>query len=179
MNQGPAALESPLDSAVTSAFAAALGLDDSDIAPELPARVVSTGLPYLIFPVTTPGLARSSMARAADLNAMLADVGAEFVYVVDPEAPEGRTWDRSGLTEDVATGSAAGPAAAYLFEHGLRSRDAVVEMNQGGFVGRPSVISVREAANGDLWVGGEVAAFASGVIRDGLVAGRPEAAGPY
>ena len=31
------------------------------------------------------------------------------VYVLDPTVPEGRTWDNAGVTEDVATGSAAGP----------------------------------------------------------------------
>ena len=38
--------------------------------------------------------------------------GAKFVYVLDPDRPEGRTWDNAGRVEDVATGSAAGPAAA-------------------------------------------------------------------
>ena len=38
-------------------------------------------------------------------------VGAKFAYVLDPQRPEGRTWDNAGRVEDVATGSAAGPAA--------------------------------------------------------------------
>ena len=54
---------------------------------------------------------------------MLHEVGADFVYVLDPDRPEGRTWDNSGLTEDVATGSAAGPTAAYLINHGLQSAE--------------------------------------------------------
>lgn len=53
----------------------------------------------------------------------LARVGAKFVYVFDPDAREGRTWDNGGAVEDVATGSAAGPAAAYLAAHGLAASD--------------------------------------------------------
>ena len=46
-----------------------------------------------------------------DFDALLQEVGVKFVYVLDPERPEGRTWDNVGRVEDVATGSAAGPAA--------------------------------------------------------------------
>ena len=86
--------------------------------PALPMQVVSTGLPYLIVPVQD-GLepARISHPRFEEL---LAASGAKFVYVLDPDRPEGRTWDNAGRIEDVATGSAAGPAAGYLMHHGMR-----------------------------------------------------------
>lgn len=54
----------------------------------------------------------------------------------------GRTWDNSGVTEDVATGSAAGPAAGYLLSLGLRSAGETFQVHQGRFVGRPSRIEV-------------------------------------
>jgi trans-2,3-dihydro-3-hydroxyanthranilate isomerase len=53
---------------------------------------------------------------AGDFEEQLASVGAKFVYVFDPEHREGRTWDNAGAVEDVATGSAAGPAAAFRTE---------------------------------------------------------------
>ena len=59
-----------------------------------------------------------------DFEALLAECGAKFVYVLDPAAPEGRTWDNAGRVEDVATGSAAGPAAGYLIEHGVHPATA-------------------------------------------------------
>ena len=62
---------------------------------------------------------KTARIGADDFESHLLAVGAKFVYVFDPEALEGRTWDNAGSVEDVATGSAAGPAAAYLLEHGL------------------------------------------------------------
>ena len=43
----------------------------------------------------------------------------EVCLRLDTEKREGRTWDNAGTVEDIATGSAAGPAAAYLHAHGL------------------------------------------------------------
>ena len=73
-------------------------------------------------------------------------MGAKFVYVFDPDKREGRSWDNTGAVEDVATGSAAGPAAAFLAAHGLAAQDETVLINQGRFVRRPSVIAVRPNA---------------------------------
>ncbi|MBE1188331.1 PhzF family phenazine biosynthesis protein, partial [Escherichia coli] len=43
-----------------------------------------------------------------DLQEALDKLGAAFVYLLDVDGREGRTWDNLGLVEDVATGSAAG-----------------------------------------------------------------------
>ena len=50
--------------------------------------------------------------RHPDFEGLLDASGAKFVYVLDPDRPEGRTWDNAGRIEDVATGSAAGPVRA-------------------------------------------------------------------
>jgi len=88
--------------------------------------------------------------------------GAKFVYVLDPDRPEGRTWDNAGRAEDVATGSAAGPAAGYLLHHGVRPAGEPLLVHQGRFTGRPSTIEVRPGPDGRLWVGGPVAPVAAG-----------------
>ena len=119
MNQGPPALASPLGRPDAARFAGALGLSEGDL-HGLPMQVVSTGLPYLIVPVAH-GLGRARIA-VTDFEEQLASVGAKFVYVFDPDKREGRSWDNAGAVEDVATGSAAGPAAAYLAAHGLADR---------------------------------------------------------
>ena len=76
------------------------------------------------------------------------------MYVLDPERPEGRTWDNAGLVEDVATGSAAGPVGLYLRHHGLMPSRRVT-LHQGRFVDRPSTIDVRiDPDTRDVWVGG-------------------------
>lgn len=91
-------------------------------------------------------------------------MGAKFVYVFDPDKREGRSWDNAGAVEDVATGSAAGPAAAFLAAHGLVAQDETVLINQGRFLRRPSVIAVTPDGLGDLWVGGPVVPVVHGVI---------------
>ncbi len=163
MDQGPAALSSPLPREVALPFAAALGVGPDQLRADLPSQVVSTGLPYLLLPVTPEGLADSHVA-VEDLPAMLGRIGADFAYVLDPDEPEGRTWDNRGVTEDVATGSAAGPVAAYLVSHGVRSSTEPFQVHQGRFVGRPSRIDVRHGADGTVFVGGSVAPFSSGTI---------------
>jgi len=83
-------------------------------------------------------------------------LGAKFVLLLDVAGREMRTWDNLGRVEDVATGSAAGPAAAYLFSLGLADPSLPMELAQGRFVGRPSKIQVSRDAFDRLFVSGEV-----------------------
>ena len=162
MDQGPAQLGRVVAGELAHRYRAALGLSTTAIHPDLPMQVVSTGLPYLIVPVRAEALATASI-KGQGFEALLAESGAKFVYVLDPAAPEGRTWDNAGRTEDVATGSAAGPAAGYLVEHGVIPDSSPLRLAQGRFTGRPSVIEVnREASDGHYWVGGPVAPVAVG-----------------
>jgi trans-2,3-dihydro-3-hydroxyanthranilate isomerase len=161
MNQGRPALGLPLADQDAAAFASALGLGRDDL-HRLPMQVVSTGLPYLIVPVSS-GLDRARIT-VGDFEERLAKVGAKFVYVFDPDRREGRSWDNAGVVEDVATGSAAGPAAAFLVAHGLAGAGEEIVISQGRFLGRPSVIAVTPDRRGDLWVGGPVAPVARGVV---------------
>jgi trans-2,3-dihydro-3-hydroxyanthranilate isomerase len=158
MNQGAAELSEPLSSAAGADLVSALGVG---AAGELPLQVISTGLPYLIVPVTPEGLEVAAI-QVDDFEDRLAGVGAKFVYVFDPVSREGRTWNNSGTIEDVATGSAAGPAAAYLLAHGLAAAGDEIGLAQGRFLGRPSTMSVEVTAAGQIWVGGPVAPVAAG-----------------
>ena len=164
MNQGVAYFGRVLSSAESVDLARSFGLALAHIRDDLPTRVVSTGLPYLILPVTVDGLA-AARVRDSLLPARLADYGARFAYVLDPDRPEGRSWDDAGAVEDVATGSAAGPVAAYLIEHGQREPDENVAVHQGRFVQRPSVMHTRRDSDGSIWVGGPVALFSTGMLR--------------
>ena len=89
-------------------FAEAFSLSANDLSGH-PPRVVSTGLPYLLLPVTAEALGRARQVN--DLQEALDKLGAAFVYLLDVDGREGRTWDNLGLVEDVATGSAAGPVS--------------------------------------------------------------------
>ena len=91
--------------------------------------------------MTPDGLARAQI-RSADVEALLEAVGARFVLCPRRRRPKGRTWDNAGRVEDVATGSAAGPAGAYLVRHGLARAGEPFTLRQGRFVGRPSAMRV-------------------------------------
>ena len=162
MDQGPAHFGPVVTGEMAERYRAALGLPSTAACPDLPMQVVSTGLPYLIVPVRAEHLPAASIVSQS-FDALLAESGAKFVYVLDPDAPEGRTWDNAGRVEDVATGSAAGPAAGYLVEHGVVPNTRPLRVAQGRFTGRPSVIEVScDPATGHYWVGGPVAPVASG-----------------
>jgi PhzF family phenazine biosynthesis protein len=161
MDQGIPRLGPVVANELAQAYRDALNL--GQLHPALPVQVVSTGLPYLIVPVQG-GLERARIGHP-DFEGLLGASGAKFVYVLDPDRPEGRTWDNAGRIEDVATGSAAGPAAGYLLHHGVRPPGEPVLVHQGQFTGRPSTIEVRPGADGRLWVGGPVAPVAAGRFR--------------
>ena len=160
MDQGVPHFGPPIAGEQARAYRNALNLAPGQPHPALPMQVVSTGLPYLIVPVQG-GLERAGISHPR-FEELLAASGAKFVYVLDPDRPEGRTWDNAGRIEDVATGSAAGPAAGYLLHHGVRPRGEPLLIHQGRFTGRPSTIEVRPGPDGRLWVGGPVAPVASG-----------------
>jgi trans-2,3-dihydro-3-hydroxyanthranilate isomerase len=138
-----------------SPLATALDLGDAELAVgRLQAQVVSTGVPHLLVPVRDQGaLAR---ARPRDtLAAYLRSVGAQgcYLFSLDPLEPDAPVRARFfgpnvGIAEDPATGSAAGPLAAYLVEHQLASERRPVLVEQGHTMGRPSRIEVRLSGGG-------------------------------
>ena len=87
--------------------------------------------PYLIVP--TASNFEHARIVAPDFEALLATVGAKFVYVLEINDFEGRTWENDGSVEDIATGSAAGPAAVYLVTHGCAPVGDTVVLAQGRF----------------------------------------------
>lgn len=160
MHQGMPEFGAEISSADEAAWLARFGLGAEDRDRRMPMCVASTGLAYLVVPVTSSGLARARIG-VADLEEQLALVGAKFAYVLEVEQREGRTWDNGGLVEDIATGSAAGPVAGLLVRHGLAARGEEIVIRQGRFVGRPSEMLV-EVAGEDILLSGRVCMVARG-----------------
>jgi PhzF family phenazine biosynthesis protein len=96
---------------------------------------------------------------------LLASFGAKFVYVFDVINFEGRTWANDGSVEDIATGSAAGPTAAYLIKHSLSDPNKSILISQGRFLGRPSEIEAyveaKENVISNIWISGDVVKVAN------------------
>jgi len=78
-----------------------------------------------------------------------------YVYALD-EAPGAKSayarfFNPSvGLLEDPATGSAAGPLAAYLLQQGVLEEQAVLKIEQGTRMGRRSLLTVGFTPDAEL-----------------------------
>ena len=75
----------------------------------------------------------------------------------------------SGVAEDPATGSAAGPLALHLARHGRIGFGEEIEISQGVEVGRPSKLFARVEGSADdvqrVEVGGSAVIVARGELK--------------
>lgn len=144
-----------------------------------PAQVVSTGTPMALVPVQDSDAVREARLDAERYRAAgLPEVACVYVFAVDHDVPGALVHARSfgdfvGIREDAATGSAAGPLAAYLVEHGVLGADGVEGwVAQGIEMGRPSRLDVRARRGADGWlveVGGRVVDVATGRFEAGVL----------
>ena len=134
------------------AVAAALGLTIADLDDSVPLEVVSTGLRYLVVPVRSAALARAGI-RHEDFTGFLRGYGAQFAYVLDAAALEGRHWNNDGILEDVATGSAAGCVAAFLLRHGRPATARSVPWRRAGSWAAPAGSRSQPTAHQARWHG--------------------------
>ncbi len=163
MNQGVPEFIGTVEGEKKNTFLHALNLTADNLHKSLPMEVISTGLPYLIIPLTS-GLEHAKIC-IGNLEEQLSKVQAKFVYLFDVDRMEGRTWDNLGAVEDVATGSAAGPTGAYLYKWNIRKEAEEIIINQGGYVGRPSKINVSmDESTRELIVAGDVKILAKGQL---------------
>lgn len=163
MNQGIAEFIGEVSKSDYQAIAHSLNLAEQDIDTAYPIEVVSTGLPYLLVPLKT-GIDKCQIMYD-DFEAFLNKFGAKFVYAFDSTTLTCRTWDNIAKTEDVATGSAAGPLCAYLVKEKIKSYNETIALSQGEFVGRPSMIEgFVNKENQEIFITGDVAFLAQGEI---------------
>ncbi len=160
MLQEPATFGAELDPATVLRAA---GVDPALADPGLPAQVVGTGVPQVIAPVVAAGLSAPRPDFPA-LEALLSEHGAVTLYLAAAEGEAARArslyLEPDGVSEDPATGSAAGPLMAYLHERRGIER---LRVEQGVEMGRPSTLEC--AVEGDrVRVGGEAVVVARGAV---------------
>jgi trans-2,3-dihydro-3-hydroxyanthranilate isomerase len=144
---------------------AALGVER----PELPVFVYDNGIRHAFV-----GLASVDDVSALDpdMTALAKLTGYVGAVVF---AGEGSRWrvrmfaPGDGITEDPATGSAAGPLGVHLARHGRIDWGDEIEIDQGVEMGRPSKLFVRVEGEGDtpatVEVGGSAVIVARGEFR--------------
>jgi trans-2,3-dihydro-3-hydroxyanthranilate isomerase len=148
--------------------AAALGLDPDALDPRLPLEVATTGEPQLLVPLRDPEALRAIALSQLGYRALRTAGAPASLYAFTRTGPDGFTARMFapdlGVIEDPATGSAAGWLAAYLARHGvLGGGDLDARIEQGGEMGRPSVLWIR-ARGSEISVGGRVIPVARGEL---------------
>jgi PhzF family phenazine biosynthesis protein len=146
MRQAPLRLSEALED--VGPLATALGVAQADILTEPKPRPADTGAAHLMVRVRDAAAVDKARPDAAELLAVLDKTAAEgcYVYAFDRDGPKtayARFFNPTvGLWEDAATGTAAGPLAAYLAatEH-LKGGELAIE--QGTQMGRRSILRVR------------------------------------
>jgi len=151
-------------------LASLLGFAADDLDPSLPIQMVTTGNPFCMVPLrTAEALGRLALPRTGELRSFLERCGAKFFYFLTQATNSGADW-RARMQfytgEDPATGSAAGPAIAYLVHHGRVNSGQTTIFEQGIEISRPSRlhVSAKSVAGKvtDVYVGGRTIPVALG-----------------
>lgn len=156
-------------------LAAALGLTEADLLPEVPAQVASTGNRFLFVGLRdVQAVDRAGLNRAAAQKALHGSALGVFVFAAGERS---RLYSRMfplDFAEDPATGSGAGPLGAFVVKYGLvpRAPKVAIVSEQGTKMGRQSFIHI-ELEYGDagdiptrIDVGGSVRPVLTGTLED-------------
>jgi trans-2,3-dihydro-3-hydroxyanthranilate isomerase len=153
--------------------ARASGLSVDDIVSDLPIQTVTTGNPFAIVPLKSLAVLQKLAPTWANMNTYLEKTDAKFFYFVSRETlnPEATLQSRMIFYngEDPATGSAAGPCAAWAVQYGVVPPEQQVLMEQGVEMNRRSRIFFSAGRNGDRIVNVRVGGHAVEVIRGELL----------
>lgn len=157
MTQRPPTFGPVLSDARRLAAALSLAPDQIDL-DTLSARVVDTGIPWLLIPVKDRRALAAVRADAKLCAALAREVGTDLFHAftldsVDPDCAVSTRhvwWGTVTPGEDPVTGSAIGCIASFLVGEGviLASPEARFSIEQGSSVGRPGKVHARIGAAG-------------------------------
>lgn len=162
-------------------IAAMLSLEPETIrATNLPVQVVSCGVPFLYVPLNGLEAIRRIRFRTDVWERALRNCGAPdvFAFVAKAETPGSDVHSRMfapahGISEDAATGSAAGPLGCYLVRYSVLASGSELRCvsEQGIEMGRPSFLHLRIAHEGEeitaVRVGGQCHYMGAGYLEIG------------
>lgn len=125
----------------------------------LPAQIVSTGLPDIIYPVESIralNCLAPDMSALTELSSELNVVGVHaFALSEDGYTAHVRNFaPLYDIPEESATGTANAALTYYLYHNGIIPAVGKCTFMQGETMGRPSVVSTELKANGSVYVGG-------------------------
>jgi len=160
--------------------AAALRLSGAAVAATgLPVQAVSSGLPFLLVPLTTRRAVDSAAVDVAAYDSFIRAAKMDelpiFLFSTEKTGDKATVYSRMfapgmGIAEDPATGGACGPLGGYLVRHKVIPPDkaAAILNLQGVKMGRPSYIHISVGVeDGDInnvRVGGEAVVAGEGTL---------------
>jgi trans-2,3-dihydro-3-hydroxyanthranilate isomerase len=156
-------------------LARVLGLVRDDLDDRYPVQEVSTGLPAIVVPLKGLDALKRCRVDLERYTELVRQTEVENVYAFCREPHEGgndlaaRMFTQGlGISEDPATGSAAGCLAGYLVEHRYFGADPIdVRVEQGYEIDRPSLLYLKAGREGgeiNVSVGGKVQMVARGEL---------------
>ncbi|HVS07635.1 MAG TPA: PhzF family phenazine biosynthesis protein [Candidatus Dormibacteraeota bacterium] len=131
-------------------MAAALGLTLTDLLPEVPIQIVSTGVPFVYVALKDAAAVDRAVSSGEGLTSVLDPHGLPPVFLFAAGGGS-RLYSRmfgshsaSRTAEDPATGAASGPLGAFAVRYGLIPRASKVSIvsEQGTKMGRQSFIRI-------------------------------------
>lgn len=177
LKQRPPEMRPRLSTDEVARVALALGLAEEEIqAANQPVKVVSTGLPVLIVPVSTLDALGRLRPRFDLLRQILEGSDATVVYAFTKETRDARSaahtraFDLVGSSEVPGAGAAAGALAAYLVAHAAVTVTSVTSLviEQGHILSRPSTlyceVQLRDMKISQVMVGGRVIRVGEGAL---------------
>jgi trans-2,3-dihydro-3-hydroxyanthranilate isomerase len=152
-----------------------LNLEKTDIDPNSPIQEVSTGIPFIIAPLTSITALNRAHINRQQFFKFIETKTAKAILLFCPDTYNQENdlcvrvfADYYGVPEDPATGSANGCLAGYLIHNNYYDRSSIdIKVEQGYEIGRPSLLHLKAEKQDDridVYVGGRVQMVASGVL---------------
>lgn len=151
-----------------------LGLSEEHLLDGVPCRFLTAGNPTIFIPLRDAAAvdaARIDSAALRELVASQSEPTCIFAFAPTPTGAYSRMFaEELGVVEDPATGSATGPLAAFMLDHGLAPTADGTRLvsEQGTKMGRRSLLHVLirgEMGGTAIEVGGHVTPVATATMR--------------
>ena len=156
--------------------AEAIGLTETDLLPEVPVQMATTGNPFLFFGLRDALTVDEAVPDLELLTEVLDATEAFGAFIFAPVGAN-RLYSRMfslDIPEDPATGSGSGPLGGFAVKYGLVPRGPKVQIvsEQGTKMGRQSFIHIEltyrdsDDIPSQIEVGGSVRPVITGTLQD-------------
>ena len=156
--------------------AEAIGLSETDLFPDVPVQVATTGNPFLFYALRDARAVDEAVPDPQLLEDVLAGTESFGAFIFAPVG-DNRLYSRMfslDIPEDPATGSGSGPLGGFAVKFGLipRAEKVAIVSEQGTKMGRQSFVHIELAYEGSadvptkIEVGGSVRPVITGTIAD-------------